>query len=111
MENSNSNNNWIMPVSGILCGISALILIIEKINQPILMATTRLIGFECVIDDADGYTHVRAKSDGTSKIIYKVKEGEVFKALPIFSDDWVPVIPNNSKFGYMYHNRVKCQNR
>ena len=60
MKNSNFTNNWVVPVSGILCGISALIIIVEKINQPIIMATTILIGFECVIDDTDGYTHVRA---------------------------------------------------
>ncbi len=65
------------------------------------------IGF-AIIDDKDGFTNIRLKPNSKSKVIGKIKDGELFYCL---SDDtkneWIPIDFNDTLSGYIHKSRVK----
>jgi Bacterial SH3 domain len=86
-----------------------LALLILIFTQNLFAQNTEGYGF-AIIDDKDGFTNVREEPNVKSKIIGKIKEGELFFC---FSNekhkDWFAVdIKNNNKLsGYVHKSRIK----
>jgi Bacterial SH3 domain len=87
--------------------ILALLLLIFAKN--LFAQNTEGYGF-AIIDDKDGFTNVREEPNVKSKIVGKIKEGELFFC---FSNekhkDWfaVDVKNNNNLSGYVHKSRIK----
>jgi hypothetical protein len=56
------------------------------------------------INDPDGYTNVREEKNSTSKILFKINEGEEFKVLSKKGDWWE--IEFNEKTGFVHKSRI-----
>jgi hypothetical protein len=56
------------------------------------------------INDPDGYTNVREEKNSTSKILFKINEGEEFKVLSKKGDWWE--IDFNGKTGFIHKSRI-----
>jgi len=57
------------------------------------------------INDPDGYTNVREKKSGTSKIIFEVYEDERFEIIDNRDDNWW-LIEYDGEQGYIYRDRI-----
>ena len=111
-EKSSKWVHWAVTISIVLGGIHTLRGNINEItlfiNKVFLPGNNESFSTDCTINDPDRFTYVRDRpSESNSNIIDTVKEGEKFKAFLIFPGDWVPVITNKDKPGYIYRNRIK----
>lgn len=57
------------------------------------------------IQDPDGYTNVRSESSKQSKIIEKIKDGEIFAILS--HGNWYKILTSTGKTGYIHKSRIK----
>lgn len=61
-----------------------------------------------VIDDPDGFTHLRAAASRESAIVATVKRGEIFDFKGAGRDEpWWPVTLASGKKGYMHRSRIR----
>lgn len=74
-----------------------------------------------IIEDPDGFTNVREKAEGQSKVIHKILENEVFFYYIEGNEEWVHVYIPKNKFslgdwpdwdiaGYTHRSRIKPLN-
>lgn len=73
----------------------------------VLMTQTAMGQFNAVIQDPDGYTNVRAQQTKDSKIIAKVREGEVFECYDSEGSPWWRVTLKSGASGWMYYDRIR----
>lgn len=90
----------------------------------ILFLTTSVFGQFAIIQDKDGFTNVRSEPDANSKIIYKLRDNEVFfyyedtYGTKAENTDWIPVMIPKNQFsirtdnfgphnGYIHKSRLK----
>jgi hypothetical protein len=61
-----------------------------------------------IINNADGYTNLREKSDSKSKIVGRLKINELFFYSPIGDSDWYPVKKTETGkiAGYIHKSRI-----
>ena len=61
-----------------------------------------------IINDADGYVNIREKADGKSKIVGKLKAGELFYFTPESFSDWYRVYRNEEQpcLGFIHKSRI-----
>jgi Bacterial SH3 domain len=86
-----------------------LVLLILIFTQNLFAQNTEGYGFS-IIDDKDGFTNVREEPNVKSKIVGKIKEGELFFSFENEKHkDWYAVDfkQNNTVSGYVHRSRVK----
>ncbi len=59
-----------------------------------------------VIDDVDGFVHIRVDTSSKSEIIGKIYEDEYFVYFEDTQSNWWPVISNNNILGYVHKSRI-----
>ena len=62
-----------------------------------------------MINDPDGYVNIREKPNANSKIVRKIREGEMFYFTPISKAEWYPVYLKEAPpcIGYIHKSRIK----
>ena len=64
-----------------------------------------------VIDDPDGFTHVRSAPRADSAVVTKVKSGEPFNFEPSKGSDWWKVVLSSGTTGWMHSSRILLHHR
>ncbi|WP_166442558.1 SH3 domain-containing protein [Phragmitibacter flavus] len=72
-----------------------------------LVGSNALAQFEGVAVDPDGFVNLRSEQDGKSKVVAKVKTGEVFEFTDSEGSPWWRVELGSGKSGWMYYDRIK----
>lgn len=70
------------------------------------------MAYRCLIKDNDGYTNVREKPNGSSKIIYKINDGEQFVISNKMCGDWYRIICYGKHYnGWIHKSRVEIREK
>jgi len=77
---------------------------LNKISKENLINQPENDGEVFTINDPDGYTNVREEKKSTSKILFKINEGEEFKVISKKGDWWE--IEFNDKTGFVHKSRI-----
>ena len=66
----------------------------------LMLSSLKSISQFAVINDADGYTNMRELPDSSSKVLYKIRQSEVFfyESLKESNSDWVKVYCQKNKY-------------
>jgi Bacterial SH3 domain len=87
-----------------------LAILILIFTQILFAQNTEGYGF-AIIDDKDGFTNVREEPNVKSKIVGKIKEGELFYNRFIeHNSDWIEVETEENLSGYVHVSRIKFLN-
>jgi hypothetical protein len=73
----------------------------------LLLAGAAVAQDKGVIDDPDGFTHLRAKPDATAEEVAKVPKDEVFGFERVHKSDWWKVTLASGKTGWMHASRIR----
>jgi hypothetical protein len=61
---------------------------------------------QAVINDPDGFTHVRSMPNREGQIVATVRDGEVFSTY-VQQSNWWHVKTKNNRYGFMHATRIK----
>lgn len=79
-------------------------------NNPSISSNNAGKKYIAVIDDADGFTNVRAGMSVNTKIIDKLFEGEHFEVFPSADSNWWIVYTQSNVKGYVYKSHIRIIN-